>query len=471
MIFRILLQSRRFLFLLSLFCAPIPAISQQMPTTEILSSNERYTVYVYNDPPYTEIQKDIDNKVVIAKMVNKEKTLCIYRFGKPSKNIVALRTLSKIIAKKIDSDNSVLKQHGKMPTLLASYVDDKQYLYTCKKASFIAVDENTQASKFKLDELYGNNHYRIFVINGTDFSQNYNRQAEIERAASASEAETRKSLSERANISNFDTVFSLTLTNHPMQSRSLVQITHNVNSNFWSHRYDDGEGQTCTTQNGNTELLPIRSVSKLLIKNVNRNLVGTGNLTFNSGSLDFFKNVEELYMSYDNNRDQFGNKVRGCRTYIDYAPNMQRLTRALDRTGINYKISSFNSSLSVAQFYGFKRVDDYRFAEKIGANSNQFNALGSFSVSDHSGYLSVLSEAKKSGYPIIDNVESVLIYLQDRSEAVSSGKTANQVRISRNSRQAQDKKAASERMEECLRQNGYYSTNNAAQKQIIARGC
>jgi len=193
--------------------------------------------------------------------------------------------------------------------------------------------------------------------------------------------------------------------------------------------------------------------------------------TFTTGLRQAMKNAdtefssESLYQGVFDDLEEFFQQwqvdfrdATTCNTFVAYPVQLLEFTNAAKRINENFSYE-FNGLLEVnelqeawAKSYGFASFTDSKFADAIGVNAENLEALLDFDVDSLQKYKTLVQEMNKLGYADGENFSTVIEFLNDRSTGLQDGITALEVKQKRDEKkrlaEAQKEEERQRRIEE-----------------------
>lgn len=133
-----------------------------------------------------------------------------------------------------------------------------------------------------------------------------------------------------------------------------------------------------------------------------------------------YPNFHKIYEDLNTVFVSISERKSRCFIYVDYAENIYSLYEAIQREqkvkDVTFGLIKDSESMrdQTAQTLNFENWAQKKFADSVGANSNQIKALKSNGVFNSDDYKLVSLEMAKSGYSKSNVPNEILSYLEDR---------------------------------------------------------
>ena len=166
-----------------------------------------------------------------------------------------------------------------------------------------------------------------------------------------------------------------------------------------------------------------------------------------------FDDIGEAFSNIKSNLEANDNDY--CNIFIDYPENLLKLKNAIERDFKGKRIlgALFDESVTDNQYAigkGFDNYKQYDFAFQIDAGYREVKSLENYQISNLSEFNKVQDEIVSIGYSNDTNISTVLIYLDDLSNAQKQNMDVNKYRDARV--KEEERLAEIARLEEAKRQ-------------------
>ena len=165
-----------------------------------------------------------------------------------------------------------------------------------------------------------------------------------------------------------------------------------------------------------------------------------GSSAFSEGYKSVFDNVEEFFLDWQKTN---GNN---CNVWVGYPAELVSFIAAAKRVNNNFAYE-FNKLIDVNLLYqkwslerGYKSWEQVLFGRSISANSQQLSELERLGIKELSAWNDLSNEILDEKYADRIDQEIVLAYLRDREEGRSLNKSAMEVLLEREERQAEEQR-------------------------------
>jgi hypothetical protein len=160
-----------------------------------------------------------------------------------------------------------------------------------------------------------------------------------------------------------------------------------------------------------------------LVNWINRNKIS---LTLEKNFPFFYKkfeNLDESFFEIKKNYKNEKNMGNRCNFFIDYPYNIIKLQKAFATDGIEFKYLAVAAKVNdindiFSKNLGFENYNHYKFSKAINANLNELNKFKKFKILDLNEYNKIKYEIKNISYSEIINNQVMLLYLNDKKNAL-----------------------------------------------------
>lgn len=199
-----------------------------------------------------------------------------------------------------------------------------------------------------------------------------------------------------------------------------------------------------------------RERNEMILTDEVKSLASQNKLKYTSGQNSFdtaYKSLNDAYVEISRNK-------QNCNVFVDFPKNIFDLKSAMERDGQSVAygklLLSSDLQLSYAQKRGYESKDEYNFAVEIGANLEQIKKLRQYKANSKPQFDLLIKEMNDGKYSDKKDIGTLVIYLDDKSEA--SKKKISPV-AQRDARIALEKKIRDQEIAEERKRAAEYAKN------------
>ena len=373
-------------------------------------------------------------------------------FGKDN---VLLRVSSVYKAFKIDHIREITEQTAKN-WLIANKAPNKPTKFKCKKdkSGLSNVNLNTawnSAQILAVPKYLETTLQKVSKGRSTSFPDDFTRIGEIQYSELVNKSNSISSNKQKINDEKNQLNLSYSNSKNKSSIGGLILNLPSYNKTGTNYL------RTCTASYKDIDaerVFGYRLYGKSILLNDIKTLFDENKLGWYSEGSKFdmtFKDVNEAYLSFIDGKAQ-------CSFYVDYAENISKLKKGLDKKKINSSLTKIISNKATENKYavskGYESANERNFIIDIGGNSYLAKKLRVLEIDNIDKFNLLLAEIKQSGYEDNPTVNTISIYLSDKKNALRNGIGINEYR---KQRITSEKRAAEKTRKETLERERKYA--------------